>query len=279
MAIYGVILAIRYFKRRARRAKETVVAQFDAPKGLSPGEIGLLTDETATTVEVTATLIDLARRGHFVISYEKQKKIFGSKERFLLTKNQTQDKLSAAEKGLFDGVFAQKDAVYIDQLQPTTMASVVTTFKKKLQDSLQDSGIFAPKLKLLAAENLTERGYDMWAHVEGLKLYLNVAEKDRMKFDEAPDKTPERFTKLLPYAIALGVEKQWAKQFEGIDVEPATRGWYHGANSSNPLLFTGLMSGSFSSGVSSHFSPPSSSGGSGGGFSGGGGGGGGGGSW
>lgn len=281
MVVYGVVLAVRYFKRRVRRAKETVVAQFDAPKGLSPGEIGLLTDETATTVEVTATLIDLARRGHFVISYEKQKKLFGSKDRFLLTKQSTQDKLSDAEKGLLNGIFmgASEDRVYIDQLQPASMSVVVTTFKKKLQDSLQNSGIFAPKLKLMAAENLTERGYDMWAHVEGLKLYLQVAEKDRMKFAEAPEKTPERFTKLLPYAIALGVEKQWAKQFEGIDVEPATRGWYHGGNGSNSIMFAGLMSNSFASSVSSHFTPPSSSGGAGGGFSGGGGGGGGGGSW
>jgi hypothetical protein len=53
-------------------------------------------------------------------------------------------------------------------------------------------------------------------HIEGLKLYLNVAEKDRIDFHNAPEKSPEVFEKFLPYAMVLGVEQAWAKQFEGI---------------------------------------------------------------
>ena len=129
------------------------------------------------------------------------------------------------------------------------MYKVVQNVRSQLLIDLQAAGLFAAKQKAFSPDNLTEKGYDVWAQVEGLKLYLDVAEKDRMKFAEAPDKTPERFTKLLPYAIALGVERQWAKQFEGIDIEPATRGWYHGVNGSNPALFVGLMSNSFATSV------------------------------
>ncbi len=78
--------------------------------------------------------------------------------------------------------------------------------------------------------NLTDEGAKQWALVDGFKLFLNVVEKDRLKFTDAPEKTPERFSKLLPFAVALGVEKQWAKQFEGIDVTQSTNSWYNGGN-------------------------------------------------
>ncbi len=275
----AIVFVRRAMARSARRKQETIVVQYEAPAKLTPGQVGLMSDEVADSREITAMLIDLARRGHITISYEQQKQLIGTKERFLLTRTNSQDQLSAAEQILVLGVFAATEAVYVDDLQPTSMYKVVQNVRSQLLIDLQAAGLFAAKQKAFSPDNLTEKGYDVWAQVEGLKLYLDVAEKDRMKFAEAPDKTPERFTKLLPYAIALGVERQWAKQFEGIDIEPATRGWYHGVNGSNPALFVGLMSNSFATSVASHSTPPSSSGGAGGGFSGGGAGGGGGGSW
>jgi uncharacterized membrane protein len=88
------------------------------------------------------------------------------------------------------------------------------------------------------------------------------------------------FEKLLPYAIAFGVEKVWAKRFEKINLhEPS---WYQGystTSSFNSIYFAGALSNSFSSFKSSSAPSSSGSGFGGGGFSGGGGGGGGGGSW
>ncbi|MEQ8508945.1 MAG: DUF2207 domain-containing protein [Rhodospirillaceae bacterium] len=51
-------------------------------------------------------------------------------------------------------------------------------------------------------------------HIEGFRLYLTVAEKDRMNFHNPPDVTPQIFEKYLPYAIALDVENEWGAQFE-----------------------------------------------------------------
>ena len=62
----------------------------------------------------------------------------------------------------------------------------------------------------------TRQGVLAKEHILGLKQYLTVAEKDRIKFHNAPEKNPEHFEKLLPYAMVLGVERDWAKQFEGI---------------------------------------------------------------
>jgi uncharacterized membrane protein len=131
---------------------------------------------------------------------------------------------------------------------------------------------------------VTESGYDKWAEVEGLKMYLQVAEKDRLDFHDAPEKSPKIFNQLLPYAIALGVEEKWAKQFESLNINEQSTDWYSGnGNNLSTAAFVSSLSSDFGGAVSSGFTPAqssgSSSGGSGGGFSGGGIGGGGGGSW
>lgn len=123
-------------------------------------------------------------------------------------------------------------------------------------------------------------------HILGLKKYLTVAEKDRINFHNAPEKKPEIFEKLLPFAMVLGVEKEWAKQFEGIyKGQPE---WYHDPNGlSFSAMYLTASLGSFSSQTQSIISSRLSSASSGhsgfrsggGGHSGGGGGGGGGGSW
>lgn len=131
----------------------------------------------------------------------------------------------------------------------------------------------------------TLKGAETKVAIAGLKLYLNRAEKKQLEFLNAPEKKPATFEKLLPYAMALGVEEAWAKEFEGIYKQPPS--WYQ---SSHPGSFQlGYMMGSLN--AFSHAAeaalpaPPSggagsgSSGFGGGGFSGGGFGGGGGGSW
>jgi uncharacterized membrane protein len=144
---------------------------------------------------------------------------------------------------------------------------------------------------LLALDARTAKGVDAKEHAEGLKMYLEVAEKDRLKKLQGPDaayapksaepkKTVELFEKLLPYAMVLGVEKQWAGKFKDMYTTPPD--WYSGnwTTFNAAYLATSLNSG-VGSAVDGAFSAPSSSGSSGfgGGFSGGGGGGGGGGGW
>ena len=123
---------------------------------------------------------------------------------------------------------------------------------------------------------------------EGFKMYLSVAEKDQLNLMHEPELTVERFEKLLPFAIALGVENQWGRKFENAlrqsmqDTKTYNPSWYTGAGAAafSPVNFTSTMGKSFSSAISSASTPPGSSSGSGGGgSSGGGGGGGGGGGW
>ena len=134
----------------------------------------------------------------------------------------------------------------------------------------------------------TRSGRGVMDEIEGFRLYLSIAEKERFAMLNPPDKTPELFEKYLPYALALDVENQWNEQFAGV-LATATAGeggyhpaWYQGGHPmSNDITgFATTLSSSFTSAISSSSTAPGSSSGSGGGgSSGGGGGGGGGGGW
>lgn len=120
-----------------------------------------------------------------------------------------------------------------------------------------------------------EKGVAAREYILGLKEYLRIAEKNRLEFHNAPNKKPEIFEKLLPYAMALGVADIWAKEFEGIYTTPPS--WYSGASAGtfNAVIFSHQLS-SFSSVAIPSYGGAGSGGG---GASGGGGGGGGGGGW
>ncbi len=123
--------------------------------------------------------------------------------------------------------------------------------------------------------------------IEGFKLYLSVAEKDRLNAAHEPARTPELFEQYLPYAIALGVENEWGNKFADVLAQAALSGnykptWYAGSrfDSRNMATFGSAVGGALTGALAaSARSPGSSSGSGGGGSSGGGGGGGGGGGW
>ena len=139
----------------------------------------------------------------------------------------------------------------------------------------------------------TPLGARMMDGIDGLRQYLTLAEKERMNMAGAPEMSPQHFETLLPYAVALGVEKPWSETFDrwlltaaaGAAAAGYQPAWYHGDSFSVGSFGDrmGGFAGSMADTMTSSLPPPpkSSSSGfsSGGGFSGGGGGGGGGGGW
>jgi len=130
---------------------------------------------------------------------------------------------------------------------------------------------------------VTKKGAEIRENILGFKDFLSVTETDRLKFHNAPEKNPQMFEKFLPHAMVLGVEKEWAKQFEGIyNQQPS---WYEDSSGRvfNAIILGSIVNDFSSSAMSTMSSQPSSAAGGGSGFSGGGGGGGfgggGGGSW
>ncbi|SHO65311.1 Predicted membrane protein [Pseudoxanthobacter soli DSM 19599] len=85
----------------------------------------------------------------------------------------------------------------------------------------------------------TAAGRKALDEIAGTRLYLTVAEADRLKFHNPPDRTPAHFEEMLPYAIALGVETAWTDQFKAALAASAAAGiaatlpqpdWYSGSH-------------------------------------------------
>lgn len=139
---------------------------------------------------------------------------------------------------------------------------------------------------MVSRSPLTAAGAEVRDHLEGLRVFIEWAEADRIRMLQSPagaervriDVNDPRqvldlYEKLLPYAVVFGQEKQWAEQLAVLYGPEASPGWYAGTSA--------FSAASFSSGIStlsaSSASASSSGGSSGGGSAGGGGGGGGGG--
>ncbi|UCF09363.1 MAG: DUF2207 domain-containing protein [Candidatus Bipolaricaulota bacterium] len=73
----------------------------------------------------------------------------------------------------------------------------------------------------------TQEGTAVLREVLGLEEYIRRAEVDRIEFHNAPEKGPQLFEKLLPYAMALNLTSVWTRQFEGVFDRPPD--WYVGA--------------------------------------------------
>lgn len=136
----------------------------------------------------------------------------------------------------------------------------------------------------------TEQRLQRKAAIEGFLMYMKAAEEKQIQFSNAPAFTPQLFETLLPYAMALGIDKIWGEKFKNIiqqamDNKTYQPTWYVGSNFSTSNFHS--IGNDITSTVSRSSIAPSSSGSGGGwssgsgggGFSGGGGGGGGGGGW
>lgn len=134
----------------------------------------------------------------------------------------------------------------------------------------------------------TPFGQKILDEIEGFRLYLATAEQQRLNVLHPPDKTPELYEKLLPYAIALDVENQWSDQFAEVFKQQKAQGkayqpsWYSGRHHggfSGSSIGAAVGAGLAGSVAAASTAPSSSSSGGFSGGAGGGGGGGGGGGW
>ncbi|MFC1647068.1 DUF2207 domain-containing protein [Patescibacteria group bacterium] len=279
---------------------------FDVPKTktlrkLTPAETGTLIDEEADLRDITATIVDLARRGYLKIDEKKKKDFYLEKK--VNQKPETNDKLQVFEKKLYDGIFSSKNSVRIKNI---SLVNTVSEVKKMLYESVVKEGFFDKNPQSTRAKYMVISGFAVFTLNIPLALIsfffgrampkktlfgsqASAIASGLLTFIKSQDKKLEHqaknqifFEKFLPYAVAFGVEKIWAERFKDIKMHDPT--WYkgHGDHTFTSAYLVNSLNSSFGD-ISRAITPTSSSSGfsSGfsGGFSGGGGGGGGGGSW
>lgn len=244
-----------------------VAVQFTPPKGARPGELGTLTDATADNRDITATVIDLAVRGHLSIAQT-------GKRDWTFTRNNGGDQLVAYESQLLNRLFSAGGQVTTDDLKEPEYAGLMSEAKGALHRRVTTDlkwftanpatvrglafgagivlvaagvgvgflfGLFGwglvgvagvvTGLAVIALNNRfgsrTASGSAVLAQTRGFELYLRTAEADQIRFEEGIDV----FSRYLPYAIMFGVAERWTKVFS----ELADQGrytfstpWYYG---------------------------------------------------
>lgn len=105
-----------------RGGKPVVTVQFTPPEGVQPGMVGTIIDETANTVDVAATLVDLAVRGHLTIEPVgdhdwRLTRTAAISEPASTSRSHQEQALLPYEVALYEGVFASSDTVLLSQLR------------------------------------------------------------------------------------------------------------------------------------------------------------------
>lgn len=293
--------------------------RYEAPKGLGPAAVRFVDRMGADPPCFAAALLGLGARGYLTIDQDG--------EGFTITRTGRSVPFGPGEQAMAEKLFGGGRTVRIEKKYDADVAAAQALLAEALEREYQGElfkrnraplvlgfaaaaatvaaavlleaalaivigtavllvAVLVVAAKLLPAYSL--RGRRLKDEIDGLRLYLGVAEGDNLARLQAPRLTPDEFARQLPYALALGVEKTWADRLAAAlgtaAVAQAVSGYYSG---------TGFNAGSaadigtFSDGLSAMGStvsaastaPGSSSGSGGGGSSGGGGGGGGGSGW
>jgi uncharacterized membrane protein YgcG len=313
-----VMVGVWYVWGRDPRGHGVIVPQYEPPDGLTPGLMAGLVEEQVSNSAMSGTILDLARRGHTKLELVGDDPENPEKILYIRLQTLPKDALAPYEQELLKGIF--DDQREVNLRRPPSQAQWIA-YQKVLNLLTEDmiargwflkspgsvrggwlvlaffiaffAVVLSSPLYLLLAlvvggmgwlmPKMTKPAAEVYERILGFKRFLMVTEKARLAFSDAPAKRPEQFAEFLPAAVALGVEKEWAKQFEGMQIQPPS--YIQGGGASwNSLVYVSAFShvshavattmthqttgGSGSSGFSS-----------GGGSSGGGSGGGGGGSW
>jgi uncharacterized membrane protein YgcG len=116
--------------------KGTSVVEFAPPEDLRPGQVGTLIDEEANTLDVSATIVDLAVRKYLVIEEIPKTWMLGKADWNLRQLPEpADDKLLLYEKRLLNGVFESGDQVELSALRKT-FAERLQAVKDALYDDV-----------------------------------------------------------------------------------------------------------------------------------------------
>lgn len=324
-----LMLAGFYFLRWAKVGRDLppgpVFPQYDPPAGFGPGELRTLRRMSTDRLCFTADVVDMAVRGYLTIHEDSESdwRLVRNPGAHLDTLTPAQRELAAKlfrddgeielkneNASRMQGAIGAHSSEIAKRLQPRYYITnggslglgIVFSLVAGVIAFLVAGGNGIPALVIIAVLAFalhitfgfllrapTAEGRKLMDVIDGLKMYLGVAERDELASLKGPEAPPQldarRYESLLPYAMALEVEKAWTTRFiaaVGTAAAEQTRPtWYVGNSFGTPMGLANLGSSigkCLGSQISSAATPPgSSSGGGGGGFSGGGGGGGGGG--
>ena len=314
--LLGIFAGI-YRNNKKRMGDAPIIPLFYPPKDMSPGLMHYIDQKKYSDQALAAEIVHMAVNGWLTIE-SSPGYLWGSSYR-LVKKTMPSGKDNDIYKKLWDLFFKSKTYIELDRAQAVTLNKartvVETAYAKKTPGyfelheiwmyslfligffgfilatmMLEPSLIFFLLSGLVALvawigfrmlKSYSEKGFKIKREIDGFKLFLTVAEKDRMAMiGTPPTESPQLYETYLPYAMALGVERQWSEKFAPIFEKLKESGfvyrpvWFVGSRGQlfSPYSFSSRFTRSLSSSISSAAGVPGSSSGFGGRSGGGGGG-------
>jgi uncharacterized membrane protein YgcG len=294
--VFFLLLSI--LRKKGKNEKITIIPHYEPMEGLYPLLAGYIYQTRLDTKHITAQIIQLAVDGYLTIKQEgKRKYLLLKNENFknpqsvegsTLYQGLFSEGNSVQTKKISSNFYLTVRTITSQLYTKVYSDDYFSTERRKLKRSLSTIGVvgmvlgfysFAPlsitaatgwSLGLLVSGLLSfifsfkvdlrsQKGNEIYHEMEGLKMYIDTAEKHRIEFHNNPTKFRGVFEKLLPYAIIFGLEKKWSEEFKEIYQEPPT--WYQGDISAfNSYLLASSIS-DISRNVRSKSAPPNSAGG------------------
>lgn len=233
------------------------VMEFAPPAGVRPGQLGSLLDERVQHRDVTATIVDLAVRGHLRITeleddwliergekpadgllpYEKllHGNLLSGHDQVRLGEltRQWSTRYADVRSAMYDDMVA--NGWYNGRPDRSRRGAMATAMLLQFGGTGLTGGLAARTTVALGGLPLVVGGVATMAVARkaGARTALGTAMTTRgrgfRRLIETPTqqemaKMAERdtiFMEYLPYAIAFGCASQWAKRFEGLGLDPA----------------------------------------------------------
>ena len=322
----GIFLIIRFFLFGKEHPRGSIMPQWNPPENLHPIEVGLWADDKVEKRDLVATLMFFATKKWMTITKSENNKIYTfakisdphdlNPAEKILWDELFSDRESVSTEQLKYKFYAKIPTIYTAEYKDIFSKGYYYANPDDVANNYNVAGwciMFIGGFVSVMATNAsavlwsfivglawiimsqfmpkkTRNGIKVYADVLGLKEYISRAERYTLDFFNAPEKNPKEFERLLPYAIAFGVEKKWVRAFKdvfaGADMQItgtnfSTNTFLNDMNmfSSSTVSALTIAPASSGSSSSSSFSSSGFSSFGGGGFSGGGFGGGGGSSW
>lgn len=151
------VLAFMY-RRWNERGRDpeigSIEPRYEPPGDLTPAEVGVIVDNRADLRDITATLIDLAVRGHLTIEEREEKRHLGlvtGKDYLFQRRDIPDDRLAPHERALLRAVFEGRNSRRLSDLKDRFYKDL-PELKSKLLATLIEHGVYAESPTIVAGK-------------------------------------------------------------------------------------------------------------------------------
>jgi len=116
---------------------DPVVVEFEPPDGMRPAQMGLVIDESADTLDVTSTIVDLAVRGYLSITELEKHGWFGKTDWQIDKKKTPGPEILDYERIVLDGLFKGRTTVKLSDLRATFYSDLAKAKSALYKDGVQ----------------------------------------------------------------------------------------------------------------------------------------------